>query len=81
MRNRKEFLDEAIVLASAGVVSLLPDGPVARPGFVADKDPLSSKHATDMVQSIVDAASISCWPERTSIRSELPMLVTVMGQL
>jgi pimeloyl-ACP methyl ester carboxylesterase len=54
MRNRKEFLDEAIVLASAGVVSLLPDGPVARPGLVADKDPLSSKHATDMVQSIVD---------------------------
>src|SRR5438128_7808869 len=26
MRNRKEFLDEAIALAPAGVVSLLPDG-------------------------------------------------------
>jgi len=54
MRNRKEFLEEAIVLASAGVVSLLPDGPVARPGFVSDKDPLSPKHATDMLQSVVD---------------------------
>src|SRR6185295_12560109 len=30
MRNRKEFLDEAVALAPAGVVSLLPDGPVAR---------------------------------------------------
>src|SRR5213596_2562622 len=32
MRNRKQFLDEAVVLAGAGVVSLLTDGPVARPG-------------------------------------------------
>jgi len=32
MRNRKEFLDEAVALAPAGVVSLLTDGPVARPG-------------------------------------------------
>jgi hypothetical protein len=29
MRNRKEFLDEAVALAQAGVVSLLTDGPIA----------------------------------------------------
>src|SRR6185503_20987590 len=34
MRNRKQFLDEAVALAPTGVVSLLTDGPVARPGYV-----------------------------------------------
>src|SRR2546429_9288627 len=38
--NRKEFLDEAVALAASGVVSLLTDGPIARPGFVRDADPL-----------------------------------------
>src|SRR6266404_1819983 len=38
MRNRKEFLDEAIALAPGGVVSLLTDGPIARPGHVDIKD-------------------------------------------
>jgi len=37
--NRKEFLEEAIVLASSGVVSLLTDGPIARPGYVPDPRP------------------------------------------
>lgn len=54
MRNRKEFLDEAIVLAQAGVVSLLPDGPVARPGHVTDKEPLNVQQITDMVQAVAD---------------------------
>ena len=36
MRNRKQFLDEAVVLAEAGVVSLLTDGPIARPGHKAE---------------------------------------------
>jgi dienelactone hydrolase len=54
MRNRKQFLDEAVALASAGVVSLLTDGPVARPGYVADNTPLNEKQATDMVQQVVD---------------------------
>lgn len=31
MRNRKQFLDEAVALASAGSVSLLTDHPIARP--------------------------------------------------
>lgn len=54
MRNRKQFLDEAIALAQAGVVSLLTDGPVARPGYVPDDTPLNEKQVTDMVQQIID---------------------------
>jgi len=54
MRNRKEFLDEAVALAPAGVTSLLTDGPVARPGHVQDQSPLSEKEAADLVQQIVD---------------------------
>ena len=54
LRNRGEFLDEAIALAPAGVVSLLTDGPVARPGHVASRDPLDDRDMTDLVQQIVD---------------------------
>lgn len=52
--NRKEFLDEAVVLANAGVVSLLPTGPGARPGHVQDKDPVSELQITELVQAIID---------------------------
>lgn len=52
--NRKEFLAEAVALAPAGVVSLLTDGPIARPGHVEDKTPLNEQQITDMVQQIVD---------------------------
>jgi dienelactone hydrolase len=54
MRNRKQFLDEAVALAQAGVVSLLTDGPVARPGHVASKDPLDERQATDFLQQVID---------------------------
>jgi dienelactone hydrolase len=54
MRNRKQFLDEAVALAQAGVVSLLTDGPVARPGHVASKDPLDERVATDFLQQVID---------------------------
>jgi dienelactone hydrolase len=54
MRNRKEFLDEAVALAPAGVISLLTDGPIARPGYVADNTPLNEKQTTDMVQAVLD---------------------------
>lgn len=54
MRNRKEFLDEAVALARAGVVSLLTDGPIARPGYVADKQPLSEKQVSYLVQQVID---------------------------
>ena len=53
-RNRKEFLDEAVALADAGVISLLPDGPIARPGHVENNDPLSDQDPIEMVQAIVD---------------------------
>ena len=54
MRNRRQFLDEAIVLAQAGVVSLLTDGPVARPGHIESKDPLDERVATDFLQQVID---------------------------
>jgi cephalosporin-C deacetylase-like acetyl esterase len=54
MRNRKEFLDEAIALAPAGVVSLLTDGPIARAGHVENKDPLSEQEIADLVQQVTD---------------------------
>ncbi len=54
LRNRKEFLDEAAALAPAGVVSLLVDGWIARPGARRDPDPLSDKQADLRVQEILD---------------------------
>ena len=54
MRNRKQFLDEAIALAQAGVVSLLTDGPVARPGYVTDNTLLNEKEAAHSVQQVID---------------------------
>ncbi len=54
MRNRKEFLDEAVALAQAGVVSLLTDGPIARPGHVESKEPLNDQDISDLVQAVVD---------------------------
>src|SRR2546425_9188045 len=54
MRNRRQFLDEAIALAPAGVVSLLTDGPIARPGHVESKEPLNEQDISDLVQAVVD---------------------------
>jgi len=54
MRNRKEFLDEAVLLARSGVVSLLPDGPISRPGHVENDAPLNEDQITDLIQAIVD---------------------------
>ena len=42
MTNRRQFLDEALVLARAGAVSLLIDAPHVRGGFVREKDELRS---------------------------------------
>jgi len=52
--NRKEFLDEAVALAPSGVVSLLIDGPIARPGYVRDPDPLGELQIRQRVQTILD---------------------------
>jgi dienelactone hydrolase len=54
MGNRKEFLDEAIVLAQAGVLSLLTDGPLARPGHLAIKDPFDERNAAEFFQQVMD---------------------------
>jgi dienelactone hydrolase len=54
MGNRKEFLDEAIVLAQAGVVSLLTDGPLARPGHQEIKDPFDERSAAEFFQQVMD---------------------------
>jgi len=54
MRNRKEFLDEAVALAGGGVVSLLTDGPIARPGHVENNEPLNEQQIVDLVQQVVD---------------------------
>jgi dienelactone hydrolase len=54
MRNRKQFLDEAVALAPAGVVSLLTDGPIARPGHVQSNEPLNEQEIADLVQQVVD---------------------------
>lgn len=54
MFNRKQFLDEAVALARTGVVSLLTDGPNARPGYVPDRTPLNEKQITDRIQAVID---------------------------
>ncbi|HEY3040967.1 MAG TPA: hypothetical protein VGJ66_19665 [Pyrinomonadaceae bacterium] len=54
MRNRREFLDEAVALAQAGAVSLLTDGPIARPGHVQNNDPLNEQDPIDLVQQVTD---------------------------
>ncbi len=54
MRNRKEFLDEAIAVAPSGVVSLLTDGPINRPAHVESKDPLDESIALEFLQQVID---------------------------
>jgi len=54
LRNRKEFLDEAVALAPSGVVSLLIDGWIARPGAKQDPDPLNDAQIALRVQEILD---------------------------
>ena len=55
-RNRKEFLDEAILLAHSGAVSLLTDAPMVRPGFVAEKEGLKAEiqNAEASRQQVID---------------------------
>ena len=53
-RNRREFLEEAVMLARAGVVSLLTDGPVARTGHHEDKTPLNQQQVGDLEQQVID---------------------------
>lgn len=52
--NRTEFLNEAVVLAHAGVISLLPDHVITHPGFVEDKSPLNEQQIAVEVQQDVN---------------------------
>jgi len=54
MRNRRQFLDEAIALAPSGVVSLLTDGPINRPSHVDTKDPLDESNWREWLQQVID---------------------------
>jgi dienelactone hydrolase len=53
-KNRNEFLDEAIVLAHSGVISLLPDHVTVHPGFVEDSTPLNEQQIAVTVQQDVN---------------------------
>jgi len=52
--NRSEFLDEAVAIAPAGVVSLLIDAPYVRPGFKPDPNPLGPQDAEVTQQQVID---------------------------
>jgi dienelactone hydrolase len=53
-KNRGEFLEEAIVLAHSGVLSLLPDHVIVHPGFVGDDAPLNENQIAVEVQQDVN---------------------------
>ena len=54
--NRKEFLDEALLFARAGAISLLTDAPLVRPGFVRDSQGLRGlvQNAEASRQQVID---------------------------
>ncbi|HEV2903713.1 MAG TPA: hypothetical protein VGW32_01625 [Pyrinomonadaceae bacterium] len=54
MKNRKQFLDEAVTLAQSGLVSLLTDHPVSRPGYVEVRDPLDERRFAPFLQQVID---------------------------
>ncbi|HEX8337068.1 MAG TPA: hypothetical protein VF621_10090 [Pyrinomonadaceae bacterium] len=56
MRHRGEFLEEAVVLARAGAVSLLVDAPYVRPGFVRETDETRQPEQSSEVarQQVID---------------------------
>jgi cephalosporin-C deacetylase-like acetyl esterase len=54
MRNKKEFLEEAFVMARAGAVCLLLDSPYVRPGFVEAPDPVEGQGAHVAAQAVMD---------------------------
>src|SRR5438552_1398766 len=53
-KNRTEFLEEAVVLARSGVLSLLPDHVTVHPGFVEDNTPMNEKQIAVEVQKEVN---------------------------
>jgi cephalosporin-C deacetylase-like acetyl esterase len=55
-RNRKQFLEEALLLARAGAASLLTDTPLIRPGFILEKEELKGEiqNAEASRQQVID---------------------------
>jgi hypothetical protein len=43
LRNKGEFLEEAVLMAKAGALCLLLDSPLVRPGVVQDPDPMNGQ--------------------------------------
>jgi cephalosporin-C deacetylase-like acetyl esterase len=54
LRNRGEFLEEALVLARAGAASLLIDAPLVRPNVKEDDDPMSTQGIYASQQEVLD---------------------------
>jgi len=56
LRNRREFLDEALLLARSGAASLLTDAPPVRPGFVEEKEGIRGQiqNADASRQQVID---------------------------
>ena len=52
--NRNEFLEEAVVLARSGVMSLLPNHVIATQGFHADETPLNTQQIDVLVQQVIN---------------------------
>ncbi|MBZ5511300.1 MAG: hypothetical protein LAN70_09015 [Acidobacteriia bacterium] len=52
--NRGEFLEEAVVLARSGVMALLPDHVITRPGFIESKEPLNAQQIDVLVQQVIN---------------------------
>src|SRR5512146_3518615 len=50
MRNRNEFLEEAIVFARAGAICVLLDSPLVRDGVKEDPDPMHGQGAKAELQ-------------------------------
>jgi dienelactone hydrolase len=53
-KNRGEFLEEAVVLARSGVLSLLPDHVIVHPGFVPADTPMNEQQIAVEVQQDVN---------------------------
>jgi len=53
-KNRTEFLEEAIVLAHSGVISLLPNHVSVNPGFVEDNTPMNENQVAVAVQQVTN---------------------------
>lgn len=56
LMNRREFLEEAVVMARSGAASLLIDTPLVRPGFVEEKDEMRAavQSAEASRQQVID---------------------------